>query len=119
MLRTMHTKTLDSDIYSLSSKRQWTLFGSNRFQEEITEHHTSDIAAYLPFYWIRFIGVYRLCIRKGFKGCVYPISRRRLQQLANTIRQGQKSYWAAFEMDCKIECFLKKSDDAVCFRSRI
>ena len=59
--------TLDIDIYSLSSKRQWTLFASNGFQEKRTEHHTSDIAAYLPFYWICFICVYRLCIIKSSK----------------------------------------------------
>ena len=73
MLRTLHTKTLDIEIYSLSSERQWNLFASNGFEEERIEHHTSctsDIAAYLPFYSILFIGVYRLCIHRGFKGCV-------------------------------------------------
>ena len=96
-------KTFSGDIYSLSSKRQYTLFASNGFQKERIEHHAGDTAAYLPFHWIGFICVYGLRIHKGF----------------NPWDKGNKSDWAAFEMDGKIERFFGESGHAVCFRSRI
>ena len=85
---------VDDDIYSLSSKRQWTLFASNGFQKERIERDAgNNIAAYLPFDWIGFVCVYRFCIHEGFKGCVRQYQEEHcniatLQHLAKSLRQG-------------------------------
>ena len=80
------------------------MFASNGFQNERIEHHANDVAAYLPFHWIRLICVSVKGLKYAFKQ--YPEEDYNNWQIPWD--KDNKSYWAAFRTDGKIERFLEK-----------
>ena len=67
-----------------------------------------------------FTGFVFICV--SIKGLKYAFKQYREEDCNNwqiSWDKDNKSYWAAFRTDGKIERFLEKSGHAVCFRSRI